>query len=79
MVFNPGSGQRILAGVPIARGMMQDSFRDAFRPLPVQGHALRIVQRSGHLREVDGPGTTRIAMVPLLGIFGRHHLLWDHI
>ena len=37
---------------------MQDSFRDTFRPLPVQG-----------LREVDGPGTTRIKMVPLLGIF----------
>ena len=48
MVFDPGSGQRILAGIPIAGGEMQDGFRDTFRPLPVQGHALRIMQRSGN-------------------------------
>ena len=39
---------------------------------------VRLVQCSGNLREVDGPGTTRFAVVPLLGIFG-HHLLWNYI
>ena len=58
---------------------MQDNFRDTFRPDPVQVHALRIVQHSGNLREADGPGTARFAVVPLLGVFGRHHLLWNYI
>ena len=78
--FDHGPGQWVLAGIPISGGKMQDSFRDTFQPVPVhQGHALRIVQCSGNLREVDGPGTTRIAVVPLLGVFRRHHLLWNYI
>ena len=34
---------------------------------------------SGNLREVDGPSTTRITMVPMPGIFGRHHFFWNDI
>ena len=33
----------------------------------------------GHLREADGSGPTGVAVVPLPGIPGRYHLLWDHI
>ena len=58
---------------------MQDSFRDTFRPVPIQGHALWFVQRPGNLREIDGPGSTRLVVVPLLGVFGRHHLIWNYI
>ena len=58
---------------------MQNSFRASFRPVPVQSHAVWIVQRTGDLREVDGPGTAGIAMVSLLSISGRHHLFWNYI
>ena len=58
---------------------MQNSFHDSFRPVPVQGHAVWIVQCTGNLREVDGPSTTWITMVPMPGIFGRHHFFWNDI
>ena len=43
-----------------------------------QSHAVRTLQRTGHLREVDGSSPSGITMVSLLGVFGRHHLFRDN-
>ena len=41
--------------------------------------SLETMQCTGHIREIDGPGSGGIAVVPLLGVFGRYYILWDHI
>ena len=47
--------------------------------LSVQSHAVWTLQRTGHLRKVDGPGPTRVAVVPLPSLPRRYHFLWDHL
>ena len=47
--------------------------------LSVQGHAVRTLQRTDHLRKVDGPGPAGITMVPLPGLSRRYNFLWDHV
>ena len=79
MVLDPGLGQWLLAGVVVSGGKMQNSFRNSFRPVPVQSHAIWIVQRTGDLREAYGPSTTGITMVPMPGLFGRHYIFWNNI
>ena len=39
-----GLGQWLLAGVTVSGGKMQNSFRNPFRPVPVQSHAIWTVQ-----------------------------------
>ena len=58
---------------------MQDSICDTFQTISVQGNAVRTLQRTGHLRVVNGSSSARIAMVPLPCVFGRHHLFRDDV
>ena len=44
---------------------MQDRICDTLGTLSVQSHAVRTLQCTGHLREVDGSSPTRVAVVPL--------------
>ena len=55
------------------------AFATHSRALPVQGHAVRTLQRTGHLREVDGSSSAGITMVPLPCILGRYHLFRDDV
>ena len=79
MVLNPGLGQWLLAGIVVSGGKMQNRFRNSFRPIPVQGRVIWIVQRTGDLREAYVPSTTGITMVSMPGLFGRHYFFWNEI
>ena len=58
---------------------MQDSIWDTLGTLSVQSHAVRTLQCTGHLREVDGSSPTGVTVVPLPGILGQYNLFWDNI
>ena len=45
----------------------------------IQSHAIRALQCTGYLREVDGSSPTGVTVVPLPCILRRYHLLWDDI
>ena len=55
----------ILAGLTVTGRWVQDCFCHTLGTFPVQSDAVWTLQCTGHLREVDRPGPTRIAVVPL--------------
>ena len=57
----------------------KDSICDTLGTLSIQSHAVRTLQRTGHLREVDGLSPAGVTVVPLPCILGRYHLFWDDI
>ena len=79
VVLDPGLGQWLLAGVTVSGGKMQNSFRNPFRPVPVQSHAIWTVQRTGDLREAYGPSATGTTMVTMPSLFGRHYIFRNNI
>ena len=78
------AGKRWFSTLDLASGYWQvslspDARCKTFRTLSVQSHAVRTLQRTGHLREVNGSSSARITMVPLPGVFGRHYLFRDDV
>ena len=69
--LNMLAGKQWFSTLDLASGYWQVSLspdarcKTAFATHSVQGHAVWTLQRTGHLREVDGPGPTGIAVVPL--------------
>ena len=51
--------------VSVVESKNQDSIRDTLHAISVQGHAIRPLQRTGHIRETDGQGPAGAPVVTL--------------